>query len=272
VPVVCTPCLHLGEPGNRVVSRHYLRSHQVELLRHCDRVLCMTEVEREHLRSMGVAADRLSTIGHGIDLQNVTGGDGERIRRRYSIDGPIVLHLGVKAYEKGSMTLVEAMKRLWADGSNAWLVMAGPSMSQFEEYLSSQQPMPRMVNLPAFADEDKRDLLASATVVAQPSRVESLGLIMMEAWANGKPVVAADIEVSRQLVGASGAGAVIPFGDHAALARELERLLSDPAVCDEMGRRGHRAAQNYDGRVLWRRNAEAFEKLATANSADHVFS
>ena len=266
VPVVCTPCLHLGEPGNRVVSRHYLRSHQVELLRHCDRVLCMTDVERDHLQRCGLRPDRLQTIGHGIDLHQVTGGDGERIRHQYNIDGPIVLHLGMKAYEKGSMTLVEAMKRLWADGSNAWLVMAGASMSEFEEYLRAQtEPMPRLVNLPAFADEEKRDLLACATVAAQPSRVESLGLIMVEAMANGKPVVAADIEVSRELVGASRAGAVIPFGDPAALARELERLLGDPALCDERGRHGKRAAQNYDGSVLWRRNAEAFEQAVAAH-------
>ena len=38
------------------------------------------------------------------------------------------------------------------------------------------------------------------TVVAQPSRVESLGLVLVEAWANAKPVIAADIEVSRHLV------------------------------------------------------------------------
>ena len=112
VPVIATPCAHLGEAGSDSVVRHYLRPHQLELLRHCDQVLCMTEVEREHLRSMGVAADRLSIIGHGIDLQNVTGGDGERIRRRYNIDGPIVLHFAVKAHEKGSITLVEAMKPL----------------------------------------------------------------------------------------------------------------------------------------------------------------
>jgi hypothetical protein len=48
------------------------------------------------------------------------------------IDGPVVLRLGMKAYEKGSMTVVEAMKLLWAHGSQAWLVMAAPSMSEFD--------------------------------------------------------------------------------------------------------------------------------------------
>ena len=261
VPVIATPCVHLGESGNTVISRSYLEPHQVAILRHCDRVLCMTDVERTHLRRMGVAASKLATVGHGIDFDGVTGGDPERIRRRYNIDGPIVLHLGVKAYEKGSVTLVEAMKTLWSRDSRAWLVMAGPGLSEFDRYLSSQSSMPRLVNLPPFGDEDKRDLLAAATMVVQPSRVESLGLVLMEAWANSKPVGAADIEVSRKLVSDSGGGVVIPFGDYLALAQQIERLIADPQVCRVMGLRGQQAAKAYNGHVLWPRNAEVFEQV-----------
>jgi glycosyltransferase involved in cell wall biosynthesis len=263
VPVVATPCTHLGETTNDEVARHYVRPHQIALLRYCERVLCMTEVERERLERMGIAKDRLTTIGLGIDWQQVTGGDASRILDRYAIDGPVVLHLGVKAYEKGSMTLVDAMKILWAKGSKAWLVMAGPSMSQFEDYLASQtQPMPRLVNLPAFADEEKRDLLASAAVVVQPSRVESLGLVVFEAWANGKPVVVADIEVSRNLVAGCGGGVFTRFGDAAELAQHVDGLLKDPQRCRETGKRGQQAAESYDGELLWARNAEVLESLA----------
>lgn len=261
VPVIATPCAHLGESGNRDVVRHYLRSHQVALLQHCDKVLCMTEVERERLQGLGVAADRLETIGYGINLEPTVGGDPERIRQRHNIDGPVVLHLGMKAFDKGSVTLVEAMKLLWAKGSEAWLVMAGPSLSEFDTYLAANaRGLRRAVNLPAFADEDKPDLLAAATVVAQPSRVESLGLVLIEAWANAKPVVAADIQVSRMLVQESGGGVVVPFGDAARLATEIEKLLADHGLCQEMGLRGRRAALAFDGNVLWPRNAEMFER------------
>lgn len=248
VPVIATPCAHLGEATNDDVARHDLRPHQVMLLRHGGRVLCMTEVERVRLERMGVAADRLTTIGLGINLQQAAGGDAHRIRQRYKIDGSVVLHLGAKAYDKGSMTLVEAMKILWRRGSPAWLVMAGPGLSGFDEYLVSQpQPLPRMVNLPVFADDEKRDLLATATVVAQPSRVESLGLVLIEAWASAILVIAADIEVSRQLVEGSGAGVVVQFGDSEALAHEIERLLADSQLCREIGLRGQKAALAYDG-------------------------
>jgi glycosyltransferase involved in cell wall biosynthesis len=268
VPVIATPCVHLGETHSDAVSRHYLQPHQVRLLQHCDRVLCMTDVEHDELRRVGVPGVKLATIGHGIDLQQCTGGDADRVRHRFQIGGPVVLHLGVKAYEKGSMTLVEAMKILWQRGSTAWLVMAGPSMTAFDEYLASQaQPLPRLVNLPGFADDEKRDLLAAAAVVAQPSRVESLGLVLMEAWANAKPVVAADIEVSRQLVVDSGGGVVVRFGDPVALAAEIERMLADPQLCREMGLRGGQMAQRYDGSGLWPRNAEVFERVVPHHDA-----
>ena len=263
VPVVATPCTHLGEATNDEVARHYVGPHQVALLRHCNQVLCMTDVEREHLKQLGIAADRLTTIGLGIDWQQATGGNASRVLSRYGIDGPVVLHLGVKAYEKGSTTLVEAMKTLWAKGSRAWLVMAGPRMSRFDEYLALQsEAMPRLVNLPAFADEEKRDLLAAATLVVQPSRVESLGLVLIEAWANAKPVVAADIEVSRKLVEGCGGGVVTRFGDPVDLAGQMGRLLSDPQLCEEMGMRGQNAAQYYNGEVLWPRYAEVIERMA----------
>ena len=263
VPVVATPCTHLGEATNSEVARHYVGSHQIELLRHCDRVLCMTEVEREYLERAGVGRERLTTTGLGIELREATGGDGSRMLRRHGIDGQVVLHLGMKAYEKGSMTLIEAMKILWDKGSEAWLLMAGPSMSQFDEYLTSQaEPLPRLVNLPAFADEEKRDLLAAATVVAQPSRVESLGLVLLEAWANAKPVVVADIEVSRRLVEQNGGGVITLFGDSEGLAREIGRLLGDERLRNQLGERGAQAAEAYDGRSLWPRHAEVLERLA----------
>src|SRR5208283_3449050 len=174
VPVVATPCTHLGEEANDEVRRHYLQPYQIRLLQRCARVFCMTNTEMQHLEQVGVTSEKV-VLSFGIDRELTVGGNPEYLRRRYDIHGPVVLHLGTKAFDKGSVTLVQAMKLLWQRGSNAWLVMAGPSLSTFDAYLAAHaQNCPRLLNSPPFADEEKRDLLASATLVAQPSRVESL--------------------------------------------------------------------------------------------------
>lgn len=171
----------------------------------------------------------------------------------------------MKAFDKGSVTLFEAMKELWARGSRAWLIMAGPSLRVFDEYIAAQgQRFPRFVNSPAFADEEKRDLLATADLVVQPSRVESLGLVLLEARASAKPVIAADIDVSRQLVCGSGGGVVVPFGESIELADGIDRLLGESDVSRGMGLRGQEfALAYYDGSRLWIRHAEELERVAT---------
>jgi glycogen synthase len=268
IPVVATPCLHAGEIGNNEVAQHYAASHQIEMLRRCNRVLCMTQAELDLLANLGVPTSRLGIAPHGTSLAAATGGDAAFLAREHKVNGPVVLHLGMKAYEKGSGTLVEAMKLLWARGSTAWLVMAGPSVATFDRYIEvGARDCPKLVNLPPFADADKRNLLASATVVAQPSRVESLGLVLIEAWANRKPVIAADIAVSRALVSASGGGVTVPFGNAAKLAEAIEHLLDDRALRDKMGAGGYNTALQYDGESCWQRIMEELQDVVSQGMA-----
>jgi glycosyltransferase involved in cell wall biosynthesis len=263
VPVIATPCTHLGEEANTDVARHYVQPYQIELLQQCRRILRMTSAEQSKLIELGVAPEKLAVYGLGFDLRLATGGDGDRIRGQHGITGPVILHLGMKAYEKGSITLIEAMKQLWDSGSEASLVMAGPSLRAFDEYVCrNASSLPHFINLPPFADEQKRDLLAAADIVVQPSRVESLGLVLLEAWANAKPVIAADIAVSRELVTSCDGGVLVPFGDATALAHQIARLLKDAELRCSMGQRGQLFAEPYDGDNLWPRYAEEFERLA----------
>ena len=268
VPVVATPCTHLGEEANDEVRRHYLQPYQIRLLQRCTRVFCMTNTEMQRLEQVDVTSEKV-VFGFGIDRELTVGGNPEYLRERYNIDGPVVLHLGTKAFDKGSVTLVEAMKLLWQRGSKAWLVMAGPSLSAFDAYMEANaQDCPRLLNLPPFADQEKRDLLASATLVAQPSRVESLGLVLLEAWANAKPVIAADIAVSRELISESGGGVTVPFGEAKQLADEIEKLLNDAELRRRLGLSGQKKAHEYEGAALWRRNAEELERVASVASTE----
>jgi glycosyltransferase involved in cell wall biosynthesis len=265
VPVVATPCVHVGEASNSAVAQHYLQPHQIALLQRCQRVFCMTQSERERLESLGIPSGRLAIAPYGIDLESAVGGNPDFLRQHYNVDGPVVLHLGMKAFEKGSETLVEAMKVLWQRGSNAWLVMAGPSLSTFDDYLSrAGKDSPKLLNLPRFGDSEKRDLLASATVVAQPSRVESLGLVLLEAWASRKPVIAADIPVSRELVASSGGGMLVPFGNVEKLAGAIEKMLNDPKLRQAMGASGYSKSMEYQGDAPWQKIAGEFEQVISA--------
>jgi glycogen synthase len=236
--IIATPCIHFGEDNSSEIARFYIRKFQIEMLKSCDGIISMTEVETRRLCDHGLPLEKLCTANFGIDPGEVVNGDGDCFRRKYNIDGPIVLHLGTKAHDKGTVSVVEAMKLLWENGSRAWLVLAGSSLSEFDTYLARNSNLDRLLNLRALDDEEKRNLLAAITMLAHPSRVESLGLVYLEAWANGKPVIAADTAVSREVISDQVDGLLVPFGDVLAIASSVERLLVNPEEGSRMGDRG----------------------------------
>jgi glycosyltransferase involved in cell wall biosynthesis len=63
----------------------------------------------------------------------------------------------------------------------------------------------------------------------------------VECVVSGRPVVAYDHECNREVVRDGETGLLVPFRDHGALARAVERLLSDPGLAQELGQRGRRA-------------------------------
>jgi phosphatidylinositol alpha-mannosyltransferase len=81
---------------------------------------------------------------------------------------------------------------------------------------------------------------------------ESQGIVLLEAMAAGKPVIASDIEGYRAVLQNTQAGVLVPPQDEHALARILLRLLENETLCRQMGERGQAAACNY-----------AWEKIAT---------
>jgi glycosyltransferase involved in cell wall biosynthesis len=133
------------------------------------------------------------------------------------------------------MSLVGAMKSLWQRGFQGWLVLTGSSTSAFDEYLRQQPNLPFLLNLGQVSDAEKRDLLDAADLLVHPSRVESLGIVYLEAWANAKPVVAADTAVSRDIINAGEDGLLVPFGDTEAIAEAIKYLCEDPLQRQRLG-------------------------------------
>jgi len=90
-----------------------------------------------------------------------------------------------------------------------------------------------------------------------PSGSESFGMVLLEAMAAGKPVVATDIDGYRGVVTDQAEGLLVRPGDTAALVGAIERLAGDPELRETMGRRGRRKASAFD----WGRVANDVERL-----------
>ena len=93
--------------------------------------------------------------------------------------------------------------------------------------------------------EEKARLLAGARVVAMPSRMETFGIVAVEAFAAATPVVAFAIPSLREVV-PEGAGFAVPPFDVEAYADRLLQLCTDAELALAMGSEGRKFAAGYD--------------------------
>jgi glycogen(starch) synthase len=268
VPFVATPFVHVGE---RAVQRFYTMPHQLAVIRDADRVIVQTDIEATELARLGVHRRRMVRLGMGVDLDRVQGGDGTRFRAQHAIEGPTVTFMAALTDDKGAVDLLQAMQNLWQRGSDAVLVLAGPSVSpsSFEKRFDdlAEADRVRIRRLGPVGGQLKQDLLAATDVFAMPSRVDSFGIVYLEAWAYGVPVIGCRAGGVPEVIDDSQDGLLVPFGDPGALALAVESLLADRDLRREMGKRGR---SKIEAHFTWDRIYEGlggiYEGLVAATS------
>jgi glycogen synthase len=241
LPFVATPFVHAGEPGRAHVSRNYTMPHQMEVLRDADAVIVQTGIEAAALAELGVSSDRIHILGMGVDIEAACGGDARRFCARYGLaDGPIVLFMGVITKDKGAVHLVEAMRQLWANALDATLVLVGNPVDEFEAYWNSLpgDTQKRIIRTGVLMGQEKKDALAAATVFALPSRIDSFGIVFLEAWANGRAVIGARAGGIPAVVDEGKDGLLATYGDVPALASAIRQLLADEPLRTALGAAG----------------------------------
>jgi glycosyltransferase involved in cell wall biosynthesis len=242
VPFLVTPFLHLGDPhdpGDRT-RRAYLQPALLAVLRAADRVFVQTEVERDALLERGLPEEKLVLQGMGVDPAECTGGDRQRTRAAWGV-GPeevVVGHLANNSREKGSVDLLRAAERAWQRGARFRLVLAGPEMPNFRAFWRHYLSAERVRRLGVLDDRQKRDFFAALDLFALPSRSDSFGLVLLEAWANGAPNVAYRAGGVAGVIRHEQDGLLVRCGDVDGLSAALARLAADPGLRRRLGAAG----------------------------------
>ncbi len=241
IPHICTPFIHLGEPGNRQILRYYSLPHQIDLLRHSAAVITQTERERRFLQQAGISDRQMHTIGVGVTPSDLAGGDGQRFRHEQNITGPMVLTIGTAAYDKGTFHVIEAMQQLWQQGVQVTWVQIGPLMAHFEQFFATLPDADRSrIRLLGFvSDQARRDALAAADLFVLPSRTDSFGIVYLEAWCYALPVIGANAGGVPDVISHGSNGLLVDFGNVPALTAAVQRLLHDRELARAFGIAGY---------------------------------
>ena len=164
----------------------------------------------------------------GIGLEPPPWHDPEPFREHYAPRGPLVLYLGQVSEGKAVDELVADWIAYRDAGGAGSLVLAGTARMAIPE-------RDDIVSLGRISEEDKYALLEAADVLVLPSHLESLGIVLLEAWQVGTPcIVSAKNKVTSGQVARAGGGASY---DRGAFANALASVLADRERLGESGRR-----------------------------------
>ncbi|MCA8958764.1 MAG: glycosyltransferase [Planctomycetes bacterium] len=202
-------------------------------------VVAVSQSVQQHLRELGIADARLRRIRNGIDLARC-GPDADSATARAALGveprAPTLVAVGRLDRQKGFDLLLAALVPIAAQQPRVQLLVAGegPERTRLQQR-AAQLGVGGRVHWLGHRD-DVGQVFAAADVVAFPSRWEGFGLVLAEAGAAARPVVAFDLPPCREILVEGETGYLVARGDVGALAHRLVELLAVPARAAAMGR------------------------------------
>ena len=235
-------------------------------LRSADQVIFTTRDYAEVGRGYGVDDQKASIIPNGVDPQRFRL-DQNRLELHHQLglapDDLMLLYVGLLDQKKGLFILLDALKGLVDTGIGVHLALVGdgPLKAALEERVRSLCLHKNVTMLGKIRHDNLPGVYAACDLYIQPSLVEPFGVVVLEAAACGKPIVASDVPGMRRVV-TDDMGTLVPPGDHIALAEAIRTLLANPGLRAEMGRQGRRHVEaNYSWRSVAQHTIALYEDV-----------
>ena len=159
------------------------------------------------------------------DLQEINGK-----KLAFDADSQLILFVGRLEGRKGVDVLLRAAVTILAENPKAHLLLAGRDIEAWSDRAATMMTplaLAQVHFLGEVSDATREKLLNVADCLVFASRYESFGLVPLEAFVHGVPVVAARSGAIPEVVEDDESGLLYSVEDHASLARHVLRLLSD---------------------------------------------
>jgi glycosyltransferase involved in cell wall biosynthesis len=258
-----------GKPFGAIFrSRH--------LLDEADAVLCVGFSEYEKAKA-ALGHERVYHLPNGVTAESFAHGD--RAVGRHALGWPQdAIGFGCLSRidpQKNQLLLVEAFAALVAAAPQRpfRLLLGGPVTApayqqEIVAHIRQHQLEARVTLHPAVVAESAlhRDLLTALDAFVLPSRHEPFGIVILEAWAAGLPVIASNIGGLQKLISHERDGLHFPAGDATALTAALARLADDPGLRRALAAAGH---AKMTGHYTWRAVNTRLEEIYQLTETRH---
>jgi len=246
------------------------------IARHTDHFFLVSSTYRRIMAELRVPDPPATVLPMGVDCARfAAAGDGADVRARLGLAGKrVILFVGRLEEKKGIPYLAEAYARLQAERPDVHLVVVGAGT--YEEALRrhvAQGGYGARVTLCGRVDNQEipgyyqaADVLACPSIIDSTGETEGMPVVLLEAMASGRPVVATRVSGIPDVVKDGVNGLLVEPGDAAGLAAALARSL-DAALARQLAEGALATAATFDWPRVAARYIEIFRQVARPRPA-----
>jgi glycosyltransferase involved in cell wall biosynthesis len=192
----------------------------------------------------GVDKAKVRIVPNGVDTEQFKPTtDNAAAKQQFGLAGkPVVLFVGSLIPRKGLHFLVEAAKKIVKHQADAKFVVVGdgPLKNQLLSNLGEAELSGSFMFLSGLGEDALAAVYACADVFVLPSIQEGQGIVLLEAQASAKPVVAFNVGGVNEAVLSGETGLLVNRGDSEELAEAVLKLQADDVLREKMGTNGRR--------------------------------
>lgn len=215
---------------------------------------------------------KIKVIPNGIVSRKKKGSmEPEKLRKKIRIDrkDPLVLFCGRMSYQKGPDLLVEAVPLVIRTQKDAKFVFAGDGdLSPYCEHLAKKLDVQRAcMFLGYISSSEKEKLINTCDMVCIPSRNEPFGMVVLESWDAGKPVIATDaVSIIKNFE-----DGLLAYIQPESIAWCINRLLENPAEMNKLGKAGQERVQaEFSWDQIAKRTEDVYDEVLQVNRVSNT--
>ena len=244
------PFMHIARLGGYYDLKYY---------QHCEALIANTRDIADWILRQGWQPSRVHYLPNFVTVE--PGPPAHRSSLDTPAKAPLVVAMGRLHANKAFDVLIRAVADI--PGVYCWILGEGPERQRLETLVAECGVADR-IRMPGWRN-DAAAYCRAADVFVCPSRHEPLGNVVLEAWANQKPVLAAASVGPGALITHEQTGLLVPVDDASAMAAGLTRLIEQRTLTRRLAAAGHRLYQTtYTPEVVVAQYADLLQTLLAA--------
>lgn len=265
----------------------FLKSDISAAVRSAEGIIAVSQSTKKDLNEIfGISAEKIKVIYHGIDarfFRKCASEEIKKVKKRYGIKKEYLLFLGTLEPRKNILRIVEAYERfrdrlvhlpqlkpedqikenLKGYSVDYQLVLAGQPGSHFEEIKKriDESKYKDDIILPGYIDADDLDqLFEGAKLFIFPTLYEGFGIPVIEAMANGVPVITSNISSLPEI--AQGRAILVNPFNVAEISQAIFDLLTNKQLYNEISQKGREKAMEFDWEKTAKETLNFYKEIA----------